>query len=142
MTLAALQKYYKKVATWCVQHWRWLVFASAALIAYFLGRKNSKSLRAQAESALEQYKKESEMLEKEHKDKKEKLDSANRKYTLALKELDKKYDDDSSKLRSSTGLAIDWYTPVGPLNFSFSQPLTKKDTDKTESFRFNLGTTF
>ena len=50
--------------------------------------------------------------------------------------------DDSSKLRSSTGLAIDWYTPVGPLNFSFSQPLTKKDTDKTESFRFNLGTTF
>jgi flagellar biosynthesis/type III secretory pathway M-ring protein FliF/YscJ len=99
MTLAALQKYYKKVATWCVQHWRWLVFASAALIAYFLGRKNSKSLRAQAESALEQYKKESEMLEKEHKDKKEKLDSANRKYTLALKELDKKYDDDSSKLR-------------------------------------------
>lgn len=49
---------------------------------------------------------------------------------------------DSSALRSSTGLAIDWYTPVGPLSFSFSQPLTKKSTDKTESFRFNLGTTF
>ena len=49
---------------------------------------------------------------------------------------------DSSALRRSTGLAIDWYTPVGPLSFSFSQPLTKKSTDKTESFRFNLGTTF
>ena len=49
---------------------------------------------------------------------------------------------DSSALRSSTGLAIDWYTPVGPLSFSFSQALTKKSTDKTESFRFNLGTTF
>ena len=49
---------------------------------------------------------------------------------------------DSSALRSSTGLAIDWYTPIGPLSFSFSQALTKKSTDKTESFRFNLGTTF
>ncbi len=49
---------------------------------------------------------------------------------------------DSSALRSSTGLAIDWYTPIGPLSFSFSQPLTKKSSDKTESFRFQLGTTF
>ena len=49
---------------------------------------------------------------------------------------------DSSALRSSTGLAIDWFTPIGPLSFSFSQALTKKSTDKTESFRFNLGTTF
>ncbi len=49
---------------------------------------------------------------------------------------------DSSALRSATGLGIDWYTPIGPLSFSFSQPLTKKSTDKTETFRFNLGTTF
>jgi outer membrane protein insertion porin family len=49
---------------------------------------------------------------------------------------------ESNRLRSSTGLGIDWYTPIGPLNFSFSQPLTKKSTDKTETFRFNLGTTF
>ena len=49
---------------------------------------------------------------------------------------------DSSALRSSTGIGVDWYTPIGPLSFSFSQPLTKKSTDKTESFRFNLGTTF
>ena len=49
---------------------------------------------------------------------------------------------DSSALRSTVGLGIDWYTPVGPLSFSFSQPITKKETDKTETFRFNLGTTF
>ena len=30
----------------------------------------------------------------------------------------------------------------GPLNFSLTQVITKEDTDKTESFRFNLGTTF
>lgn len=50
--------------------------------------------------------------------------------------------DDASKIRSSTGLAIDWYTPIGPLNFSFSQPITKSSGDRTETFRFNLGTTF
>ena len=50
--------------------------------------------------------------------------------------------DDSNKLRSAVGISLDWFTPVGPLNFSLAQPLLKKDTDKTESFRFNLGTTF
>ncbi len=49
---------------------------------------------------------------------------------------------DSSALRSSTGLGVDWYTPIGPLSFSFSKAITKKSSDKTESFRFNLGTTF
>ena len=48
----------------------------------------------------------------------------------------------SGKIRSSTGIAMDILTPIGPLNFSLSQPITKSSTDKTESFRFNLGTTF
>jgi outer membrane protein insertion porin family len=50
--------------------------------------------------------------------------------------------DDSNGIRSATGLALDILSPIGPLNFSFSRPLTKVSTDKTESFRFNLGTTF
>ena len=50
--------------------------------------------------------------------------------------------DESSKIRSSTGVALDILTPIGPLNFSLSQAITKSSTDKTESFRFNLGTTF
>ena len=49
---------------------------------------------------------------------------------------------DESKIRSSIGLAIDFYTPVGPLNFSFSNPITKGKNDIEETFRFNLGTTF
>jgi len=50
--------------------------------------------------------------------------------------------DDNNKIRSSTGVAMDFLTPIGPLNFTLSQPITKSSTDKTESFRFNLGTTF
>ncbi len=50
--------------------------------------------------------------------------------------------DDSNGLRSSAGIALDWFTPVGPLSFSYAGVLSKENTDKTESFRFNLGTTF
>ena len=49
---------------------------------------------------------------------------------------------DSNAIRSSTGIGVDFLTPIGPLSFSLSQPLTKKSTDKTEGFRFNLGTNF
>ena len=49
---------------------------------------------------------------------------------------------DESKIRSSAGIALDFFTPIGPLNFSLSEPITKGKNDITESFRFNLGTTF
>ena len=45
-------------------------------------------------------------------------------------------------IRSSVGVALDWMSPVGPMNFTLAYPVTKKTGDKTESFRFNLGTTF
>ena len=51
-------------------------------------------------------------------------------------------DDEGSEIRSATGVAIDWLTPVGPLNFTLATALTKSDNDKTETFRFNLGTSF
>ncbi len=66
------------------------------------------------------------------------LDAANVWGVDYNKDLDKK----SNKIRSSTGLSIDWLTPVGPLNFVIAKPITKNSTDKTETFRFNLGTTF
>ncbi len=50
--------------------------------------------------------------------------------------------DDSNKIRSSVGIGVDWFTPVGPLNFSLAAPISKANTDKTQNFRFNLGTTF
>ena len=50
--------------------------------------------------------------------------------------------DESNEIRSSTGLTASWESPLGPMTFVFSQNLLKADTDKTESFNFNLGTTF
>ena len=50
--------------------------------------------------------------------------------------------DDSSQIRSSIGIGIDWLTAVGPLNFSLTEVISKNNTDVEESFRFNLGTTF
>ena len=50
--------------------------------------------------------------------------------------------DDGSKIRSSTGVALNWSSPLGPMTFVLSQNLSKASTDETESFNFNLGTTF
>ncbi len=50
--------------------------------------------------------------------------------------------DDSNKIRSSYGVGVDWFTPIGPLSFSLSQTLSKASTDEAETFRFDLGTTF
>ncbi len=50
--------------------------------------------------------------------------------------------DESNEIRSSTGLTASWLSPLGPLTFVLSQNLLKADTDKTQSFNFNLGTTF
>ena len=50
--------------------------------------------------------------------------------------------DDSNTIRTSTGLALEWITPVGPLSFTYSEVLSKASTDKTQSFKFQLGTTF
>tara|TARA_B100000900_G_scaffold397225_1_gene397350 strand:+ start:2343 stop:4571 length:2229 start_codon:yes stop_codon:yes gene_type:complete len=50
--------------------------------------------------------------------------------------------DDKNDIRSSVGLGINLLTPIGPLSFSYAEPITKNDTDIIEKFRFNLGTTF
>ena len=50
--------------------------------------------------------------------------------------------DDQNKIRSAVGFGVDWFTPIGPLNFSLAAPISKASTDETETFRFNLGTTF
>ena len=50
--------------------------------------------------------------------------------------------DENSKIRSSTGIALDWFTPIGPLSLSYSFPITKNSEDVTETFIFNIGTTF
>ena len=49
---------------------------------------------------------------------------------------------DSNKIRSSTGIAINWFSPIGPLSFSYAIPISDADTDITEKFRFQIGTSF
>ena len=50
--------------------------------------------------------------------------------------------DEDNDVRSSIGIGVDWLTVVGPMNFSLAQPISKNSGDITETFRFNLGTTF
>ncbi len=50
--------------------------------------------------------------------------------------------DNTNTIRSSVGIGIDWFTLVGPLSISLAHPISKADTDRTETFKFNLGTTF
>ena len=49
---------------------------------------------------------------------------------------------DSNKIRSSAGIAINWFSAIGPLSFSYAIPLTEASTDVTENFRFQIGTSF
>ena len=49
---------------------------------------------------------------------------------------------ESDKIRSSTGLSVNWFTFIGPLSLSYAIPLTSESSDKTESFRFRIGTSF
>ena len=49
---------------------------------------------------------------------------------------------ESNKIRSTTGAMASWMSPIGPMTFTLSQNISKANTDETESFNFNLGTTF
>jgi len=48
----------------------------------------------------------------------------------------------NSKLRSSIGLAMDFISPLGPLSFAYSIPISKSSTDKEQRFLFNIGSSF
>ncbi len=50
--------------------------------------------------------------------------------------------DESNELRSSTGINLNWLSPLGPMSFTLATNLAKADTDKTQSFNFSLGTQF
>ena len=36
---------------------------------------------------------------------------------------------DSNKIRSSTGFALNWFSPIGPFTLSYAIPLSEADTD-------------
>lgn len=45
-------------------------------------------------------------------------------------------------LRYSVGVSLAWSSPMGPLKFSFANPLNKKPDDKVQRLQFQMGTTF
>ena len=49
---------------------------------------------------------------------------------------------DSNKIRSAAGIAVNWFSAIGPLSFSYAIPLSNSNTDVTENFRFQIGTSF
>ncbi|MEO6022434.1 MAG: outer membrane protein assembly factor BamA [Burkholderiales bacterium] len=46
------------------------------------------------------------------------------------------------ELRYSGGIALSWFSPIGPLKLSFGVPIKRKPEDKVERFQFLLGTVF
>ncbi|HRO60661.1 MAG TPA: outer membrane protein assembly factor BamA [Burkholderiaceae bacterium] len=51
-------------------------------------------------------------------------------------------DFDAGELRYSTGLGLNWLSPVGPLKLSIGFPINKKDGDRTQRVQFQIGTGF
>ncbi len=48
----------------------------------------------------------------------------------------------SAGMRYSTGVALTWISPVGPLKFSYAVPINKQPVDKLQKFQFTLGSVF
>ena len=51
-------------------------------------------------------------------------------------------DFDLGELRYSAGVALVWFSPIGPLSMSLAAPLNAEDGDETQRFQFTIGTSF
>ena len=49
---------------------------------------------------------------------------------------------DLGELRYSAGVALAWFSPIGPLKFSLAKPLNAEIGDRTQRFQFQLGSVF
>jgi outer membrane protein insertion porin family len=49
---------------------------------------------------------------------------------------------DLGELRYSSGLAFNWFAPIGPISFSYAVPLNEQTGDRLEKFQFTLGVPF
>jgi outer membrane protein insertion porin family len=60
----------------------------------------------------------------------------------AVAGLSSNYTTFSNSLRYSTGLALAWVSPFGPLKFSLAAPLASKAGDRKQIFQFTFGGAF
>ncbi len=51
-------------------------------------------------------------------------------------------DFDAGELRASTGLALMWRSPMGPITISYAMPIKKQDGDQIERLQFTFGGSF
>ena len=49
---------------------------------------------------------------------------------------------DSNTIRSSIGVGLSWFSPIGPITFSYAEPITKNSSDDVQKFSFKLGGVF
>jgi outer membrane protein insertion porin family len=49
---------------------------------------------------------------------------------------------DAGELRASTGVALMWRSPMGPISISYAYPIRKEDTDEVERLQFTFGGSF
>lgn len=47
-----------------------------------------------------------------------------------------------NEFRASAGVGISWNSPIGPVKFTYAQPLRKRDSDQIQRFQFQLGWQF
>ena len=48
----------------------------------------------------------------------------------------------SNQIRSSIGLGLSWISPLGPISFTYAEPISKASTDDVEQFNFRIGSVF
>ena len=94
MIWLTLLKYLKIAAVFCRQHWRWLVAIVAFIVVYTLGKKSSSGIKAQADLARDQYKKEKEAIERAHETEIKKREKAEKSYSEAVKKIEEQYEKD------------------------------------------------
>ena len=99
-------KYLKLAAAWCRQYWRWLVFATAVLVSYLLGKRGKDKLKEQAKLAKDMYIKEKEVIERAHQQEMQAKEEAQQRYSEAVDKIEEKYENDRQNITHAKKEAI------------------------------------